>query len=257
MGQDFDPDSLSSFIDRKEQLNWSAQVVNRTEPKPIEGLVRDLFAGLGIETSDANLDGVDDDLLLLVRDGKVVESASIETVKETLLLVNSDLYTTGAKSIDEIEIPDIVTKLSDTVFTLEGYPRSNTEKLVLTLVSRYIEHLAWRNGAGVLRTSFQRLSRLDDERGTREVYERLGQTPGLETHVYGIADSTPPPELGLTVHPVTDDEITNHWFVVYRAEDARSAAMVARKVDSCTWNGYWTFDDDDIRAIERYVTRTF
>jgi hypothetical protein len=50
-----------------------------------------------------------------------------------------------------------------------GSPASNSEKLPLIVISRYIEQLAWQHETGRLRSSFQRLSRLDDERGTRRV----------------------------------------------------------------------------------------
>jgi DICT domain-containing protein len=57
----------------------------------------------------------------------------------------------------------------------------------LIVISRYIERHAWQAGEGTLRTSFQRLSRIDDERGTREMYETLAGTD-VRTHVYGIPD---------------------------------------------------------------------
>jgi DICT domain-containing protein len=57
----------------------------------------------------------------------------------------------------------------------------------LIVISRYIERHAWQAGEGTLRTSFQRLSRIDDERGTREMYETLAGTD-IRTHVYGIPD---------------------------------------------------------------------
>lgn len=251
------PDSLTAFIDRKDPSEWCVQVTNLTQPEPIERMVENIFGGLEIGVKRRDLDGLDDDLLLVIQNGEVVASSPIETLLDTLLLVNSDLYSTGAKSLDEIEIPDVIQELSDTVFTLRGYPRSNTEKLVLTLVSRHIEHLAARFQTGTLRTSFQWLSRLDDEQGTREVYERLGEMSNLDTHVYGTPNWTPPSTFGPVVHRVTDEEIRNYWFVVYSTGTAQSRALVAVKTGSHTWQGYWTTNADEIREINRYITDTF
>lgn len=131
------------------------------------------------------------------------------------------------------------------------------KKLVLTLLSRYIEYQALKQQTGTLRTSFQKLSRLDDEQGTRVMYDHLGQAPGVDVHVYGVPDWCPLAEFGPTVHGVTDEELRNHWFVVYRAETQKEAAMVAIQTGKRTWNGYWTFDADDIGALDRYISETF
>jgi hypothetical protein len=257
MTAESDPNSLDVFIDRKDPSDWSAQIVNRTEPEPIGNLIEELFTGLDIPTTERDLAGITDDLFLLIRDGEVVESSPLEALKDTLLLVNSDSYKTGTRSIGEIDVPDVVMELSDTVFTLEGYPDAHAEKLVLTLIARYVEHQALSHETGTLRTSFQRLSRIDDERGTRDVYERLGQTAGLETHVYGFPDWKPPAEFDLTVHGVTHDEILNYWFVVYHADTAQSVAMLAKRIGVNTWTGYWTFDADEIASMDEYVGRLF
>jgi hypothetical protein len=253
------PESLSAFVARRSasDTDWSAQVVNRTGPEPIQSMAEDLYSSLDIETSDTELADFADDLFLVLRDGKVVASSPMRALRDTLLMVNADHYTTGTNLVGEIDVPDVVLELSDTVFTLEGFPKSNTEKLVLTLIARYVEQQALVHGSGTLRTSFQKLSRLDDERGTLEFYERLGQTEGLETHVYGVPDWDPPDELGLVTHGVVDDEIRNSWFVVHRADTGSDVAMLALTTGGNTWDGYWTFDSEHIRAMDRYITRTF
>jgi len=220
-------------------------------------MVESLFGSLDVEMQEAEIGGLADDLLLVMRDGEVVASSPLETIKNTLLLVNSDLYRTGTRSIDEIAIPDTVLTLSDEVFTLTGYPEATTEKLVLTLVSRHIEQQAANSQAGTLQASFQRLSRLDDERGTREVYNTLGQLADLDIHVYGFPDWTPPSEMGLTVHRVRDDEIRNTWFVVHSTDTGTDRAMLAIKDGPNTWRGYWTSNTPEIRAIDEYISRAF
>lgn len=250
------PNSLTGFIDRVGETEWSIQIINQTAPEPIQGMLDKLFGGLAIETTEIDLPEADDDIVVLVHDGEVVASSPLSTLRDTLLMVNSDLYKTGTTEIQDIDPPDIITELSDTVFTLQGYPESDTEKLVLTLVSRYIEYQAWSHETGTLRSSFQRLSRLDDEQGTRRVYERLGETAGLTVHVYGVPDWEPPESMGVTVHGVGDDEIMRHWFVVYDGGTTRSVAMLAVNTGSHTWEGYWTYDTDEIKAINQYISET-
>jgi DICT domain-containing protein len=252
-----EPSSLTEFVDRRSSSDWSIRLINRTAPDPVERMVEELFDGLSIGVLETERADAEDDLLLLLRDGEVVESSSVDRLERTLLMVNADLYSTGTRSLEDIDPPDVITELSDTVFTLQGYPQSNTEKLVLVLMSRYIEHRAWSHQRGTLRASFQRLSRLDDESGTREVYERLGDTAGLTTHVYGVPNWEPPAEMGLEVHGVTSPEITDHWFVVHRTDDAAGVAMVAVVTEGNEWRGFWTFDPDDIRTIDRYIQQAF
>jgi len=251
------PESLSTFVDRKEPSEWSVQLINPTEPEPILKMADNLFGGLDAEISQAEIEGIEDDQIIVIRDGEVVVSSPLKNLKTTLLLVNSDLYLTGARSLDKVDIPVAVKELSDTVFTLSGYPDSNTEKLVLTLVSRHIEQHAANAQTGTLRTSFQRLSRLDDERGTREVYEQLGQIEGLETHIYGIPDWVPPSEMGLSVHEVRDSEIRNTWFVVYLSETGTDRAMLATRNGQNTWRGYWTQNPPEVRIIDKYISQNF
>ena len=251
------PDSLTEFIDRVETTEWSVRIVNRTEPEPVRRMLDDLFGGLSIDTEETEQTEAADDRLLLFHEGEVVASSPLSAVKESLLLVNSDLYRTGATDIEEIDPPDVIVELSDTVFSLRGYPESSVEKLVLTLISRYIEYRAWTERDGELRTSFQRLSRLDDESGTREIYDRLGRLAGIDVHVFGFPDWNPAESMDVTVHGVDDDEILRHWFVVYDGDDGRSVAMLAVKTGSSEWEGFWTFEAGRIEAISEYVSRTF
>jgi hypothetical protein len=251
------PDTISAFIDQKESSEWSAQLINATQPEPIRKMAETLFGSLDMELPERELESLDKDTFLILRDGEVVASSPSKAIEDTLLMVNSDLYKTGSKSLDGINVPDVIQELSDTVFTLSGYPDAHTEKLILTLVSRHVEQQAAKSQSGTLRTSFQRLSRLNDERGTREVYEQLGQLSGLDTHVYGDPDWVPPSEFGLTVHGVRSEELRNTWFVVYCSETESDRAMLAVNDGPKTWKGYWTGDSPEIRAIDEYIKRTF
>lgn len=250
------PDSLAEFIDREDTGEWSVVIVNQTGPDAIVRMFEELFDGLDIDVREIASTDTDDDLVVLFRDGELVATSPVGPIMDTLLFVNSDLYTTGSAAMQNFDPPDVIMELAETVFTLQGYPESNVEKLVLILVSRYIEHRAWTQQTGTLRTSFQRLSRLNDERGTKDVYDRLGQIPELDVHVYGIPDWDPPTSMEVSVHGIADEEITQYWFVIYENGDSESAALLAVKTDPNVWKGFWTFDIEEIRAINQYIEAT-
>ena len=250
------PDSLADFFTRSDSSEWSVQIINRTDPEPVKRMVEDLFGNLSTQVSEITREEADTDLVVLLRDGEVVESSSLSTLRDTLLLVNSDYYRTGPADLGNLDAPDVILELSDTLFTLEGYPDSNTEKLVLTLISRYIEQRAWKHETSSLRTSFQSLSLLYNERATREVYRQLGQISDLAVEVYGVPDREPPELPGVTVHETTDDEIEQYWFVVHHTENATSVALLARQTGPTEWRGLWTFDTGRIRTFDRYIQRT-
>ncbi|MFB6142815.1 MAG: hypothetical protein ABEJ30_05670 [Halorientalis sp.] len=107
-----------------------------------------------------------------------------------------------------------------------------------------------------MRTSFQRLSRLDDESGTRNVYRRITGTD-TDLHLYSVTDRLPPREVEATVHGGYTDEFRHTWFVVHchPDADAEQAALVAYEVGSNEWRGTWPFDTGTVRAINRYVER--
>jgi hypothetical protein len=89
----------------------------------------------------------------------------------------------------------------------------------LTLISRFIEHLALSTGTGQLHTAFQRLSLLDDEYGTKTLYEWLGKSD-VETHVYGVADDpTVVSDLNLSVHSDNTAPYRRSWVLAFRAAE--------------------------------------
>lgn len=245
---------LRSFAERTATHDRSLVVVNSTEPTPLTRLLEDAFDGQSVTVEVEEVPDSVTNLVVLVEDGAVVESSSLEELMDAYLLVNSDLYRTGTSGVDKYDAPGVLTGLHDQAFRLRGFPKSNKEKLLLVLMSRYIERLALDAGEGTLRSSFQRLSRLDDERGTKQVYERL-VTAGVETHVYGVPDADPAslPE-GLRVHTGTTPVYRDSWFVVFDPEDdGDPAALVAILDGDNEWLGRWTFDPDLVGEVATLV----
>lgn len=129
---------------------------------------------------------------------------------------------------------------------------SGAPEQTLVVVSRFIERRALGAGDGVLRSTFQRLSRLGRESGTRAVYQRLAQTD-LSVHVYGRDDWDVPETLTVETH-------TGYpWCVVFRppADSDPHAALLALETGSNEWVGTWTYDAGRVRRIERVLVEAF
>jgi hypothetical protein len=250
-------DSLAAFIERGETRDLSLAVVNRTRPQPIQRMLEETFDERTLGVDELDLPDTAENVVVLLDGDDVVASSPLEALERELLFVNSDLYITGAKSLGDVTLPAVIEALEETPFRVRGYPTSPSEKLPLIVISRYIEQLAWHHGSGYLRSSFQRLSRLDDERGTREVYRTVGETD-VAVHVYGVPDWIPPKSFPGVIHAGYRGEFRTSWFVVFHAPDsaARTAALVAERVDDNVWEARWTFDDDRIESINRYIERT-
>lgn len=265
--------SIARFLDRAGEPDRRLAVVNRSRPEPVQKLLERLFEDQPVGIEEADVPETDEDVVVLLEDETVVETSTLAELEEAILLVNSDVFVTGSRGIDELELPPVLEALEEVNFSLRGYPQSHREKMLFILLSRYIERLAYERGAGTIRSSFQRLSRLVDERGTRDVYRRLADT-GLDVHVYGVPNWTPDTEFGVTIHGGHTADFTDTWFVVYtppgskadplsggrdgsdsavREPDGPFAALLAYQTGSNEWNGYWTFDRSLVTDINRYV----
>ncbi|MCU4739810.1 histidine kinase [Halobacteria archaeon AArc-m2/3/4] len=277
--------TLTTFLEEVDRADHTLAVVGDQASGPLGALLEE---SVGESSIDVNLDidadiadfefafdvdpsleseldrPTDDDIVLLLEDETVVAVSPLAALYEHLLAVNSDLYVTGTQGLGDVELPDVLAGLDDTRLTLRGYPLAHKEKLLLIVVSRYIEQLAWEAGSGTLRSSFQYLSRIDDEIGTRAVYESLAATD-LALHVYGVADSVPS-DLECIVHAGDSDDYRDAWFVVFRPDrdpgengcdgNARGAALLALETESRIWDGFWTDDPARIARIDEYLERT-
>jgi DICT domain-containing protein len=136
-------------------------------------------------------------------------------------------------------------------------PGDRENKFVLTQVSRHVEAMSYATGGGQLHSSFQRLSRLTGERGTRRVYQELGER-GIDAHVYGVPDDLPR-ELPVTSHTDRGEEIRRSWFVAHDGggNDEWKAALVAQEGGPNTYRGFWTFDAATVDEIVAYVTERY
>jgi len=253
MVTDATPSSLREFFDRVGDVDVSLVTINRQKPKPVQELLRNAFDAQSLDLVERSLP-TQDDLLALRKDGEISAVSPLDEVMNSFLLVNGDRFQTGTKGFDD-EVPAVLREMDETLFDLRGYPSSNKEKLLLILISRHIERLAYKAGTGTLRSTFQRLSRLEDELGTRTVYERIaGRT--VDVHVYGVPDRVPS-QLDVTVHTGTSDEYRNSWCVMFRPPGDGGAALLAHQHESNRWQGFWTYDSEMIAQVDRYIDRAF
>jgi hypothetical protein len=248
-------ESLRSFFDELETPDRHLVLLNRSSPDPVRNLLDSLLDGQAVSISEADSGSADDDVVALVEDGAVIARSTLDELLESVLLINSDLYKTGAIGLDEIALPAVFEGLDEVPFRVRGYPASNKEKLLLIVVSRVIERIAAEHGDGTLRASFQRLSRIDDERGTRSVYERVAGT-GVDVHVYGVGDVDSLSTLPVTVHSGTSYPYRRSWFVVFTSpdgDDGDHVALLALEDEPNVWDGFWTFRPELVTRIERYI----
>lgn len=247
---------IDQFLDIIETAERSVAVLNRTEPEPFQIMIEKLFRNQNVEVSEADTDEYDTNTVVLLEDGNVVASSQLKELEDSILLVNSDLFKTGTRSLEDTEVPDVIDGLAGTQFRLRGYPESNSEKLLLILISRYIEKRAFEEGGGTLRSSFQRLSRLEDEQGTRTVYERIADSD-VAVHVYGRPDWRPSPDFPVVMHAGHNFDFRSSWFVIHTppsGSDVSPAALLAIELEQGRWDGYWTYDEGVIDKLTAYIT---
>ena len=183
------PESLSGFIDEVDPSEKRLLLVNRTEPKPFADLLSQAFENQSVTVAEEQIPGEAENVVCLIDGGEVVATTPLAELSEAFLLVNVDRYRTGTKQTDLGTFPDVLTGLNEIEFVVAGFPQSVKEKLLLIVISRFIEHRALTNGTGELHSTFQRLSRLDDEYGTRKMYEWLADS-GVDTHSIYTASKT-------------------------------------------------------------------
>jgi hypothetical protein len=250
--------SLLGFVDSASAVEKTLVLLNHSGPRPLWRLLDRAFGDQPIALVERQVPRDVTDRVVLVEDGRAVASSPMDRLKETFLLINADRYRTSVGDLAEATVPDVLTALHDVEFTVEGYPASSKEKLLLVVISRFIESRALEAGDGELRASFQHLSRLDCEYGTRTVYESLGETE-VDVHLYGVRDGEElaVDDLAATVHAGDDQEYRRSWFVVFTPPDGADGhvALVAVEVDDNTWRARWTYEPERVHRVRRYVDR--
>jgi hypothetical protein len=249
------PASLEGFVDEATASEMALLLFNRSGPAETVDLLDRAFADQPVDVADLSLPGGPDDVVCLVDGDGVRATTPFADLKRAFLLVNTDRYRTapGPESF-----PAVLTELDGVAFDVRGYPARNKEKLLLVVISRFVERRALAAGGGEHHATFQRLSRLDDEFGTRRMYEWLAES-GVDTHVYGVLDD-PAAVRGLdaTVHAGDHAEYRDSWVVLFAPDEGPGhAALVAVETGENRWRGTWTFDPERVERVRAYLDRRF
>lgn len=248
-------DSFADFIDGIDDREKSIAVLNREEVDPIQRMVESMFDADSVEVTESSGDPAGPADMLILHDERqpAIATSPLQDVERSLLMVNSDLYITGTRSLDEIDTPDVVANLDEVTFSVAG-----KRKFLLIHISRHVEAMAYESGGGVLHTGFQELSRITDERGTEEAYRQLVDE-GVDVHVYGREDWADPFDRDVAVHAHDDGEIPKSWFVVHDGggNDDRKAALVAVETGANEFEGFWTFETEIVDDVLEYIEQTY
>lgn len=259
------PDSLEDFIDEVDSSGKTLLLHNRNRPESMLNLLSQTFEDQSVTVAEQHIPEGSDNLVCLINNGRVIATSPFRTLERSFLMVNSDLYRTGTTQSGADDFPAVLTGLNDVEFTVRGFPESNKEKLLLVLISRFIEFRALESAGGAFHATFQRLSRLDDEYGTQQIYKRLGESD-VETHVYGIRDDPAVIEdIDVTVHEGVSTAYRRSWVVLFQpqndsfTDDSRNepVALVAVEIDDNVWRGLWTYDSGRVDRVQSYVTQSF
>lgn len=250
--------ALSQVLDGTEAPRRSLVVANRAEPEPVVSLLSRAFEDQPVAVGERDVPEADTDTVLLVEDDEVIATSSFDDVMRCCLLVNSDSYRTGTTGVDQHVAPPTITGLDEVVFDLAGYPASNKQKLLLVVLSRFVERRALAADGGRLRSTFQRLSRLRHESGTRQVYERLRQSD-VDVHVYGVGDATVTEGPGFTAHTGDHHGYRTAWCVAFVPDgaEAEPMALIALETGHNEWRGMWTFDPETVRRVDAILETQF
>lgn len=252
-------DTFEEFLRETDVPDRTLAIVDDDQPEPVRDLFRRTFGSLGIDLDTPTIDGELDGSVVLLENGDVVTTSPIEALRNAVLLVNSDLYTSGLSGVEKHGAPEVLTKLDEGVYTLRGFPESTKEKLLLVVMSRYIERRALSVAGGRLDVAFQELSRIEDEYGTKRVYKRLSET-AVDLHLYGVPDSCPDELDGATIHAGWDEQYRDSWFVVFTPPSDRekeAAALVAVETSNNVWRSRWTYNRERVNAIRHRIIDRF
>lgn len=103
--------TFAEFVSEVDSSDLTLTVLNREAVAPLQTLFETFFDFEHVTVREASTaDGRPSDLVLLSDgpDGEVHEVSPRRAVRDSVLMVNSDLYITGARSLAGVDTPDVV-----------------------------------------------------------------------------------------------------------------------------------------------------
>ncbi|WP_115863913.1 DICT sensory domain-containing protein [Halorussus litoreus] len=240
--------TLRKFVD---EVATNRRTITVYAPEPDEALAEH-FETRGVTVAHEPLpaDG-SGGFVVVTADGEFVGSVPRRIARRVVSPVAADLGT-GAEKAHWLPM----NLLADTTFV-------SFDRAQLLAASREIEDRAYRRARGTLRTGFQSLSRVPDQ---RVVYDALVEKPDLDVHIYGRPDvptgSDREAQLpDATIHAEDVPEIRRFWFIVYDGggDDRQACALLAEEVDGDpgSFRGFWTYDPETVADLDDYLDATY
>lgn len=185
---------------------------------------------------------------VLHRGGEPIDMAPVGVLDRAIRIQEDP----DAGRVETFERPTLLTRAENGVYSVE-----DDGKRYLIDISRLVEQEALDEGRGTLYTGFQRLDRIDDEYGTRRIYERLADTDVAVT-LFGEAGTEPETDR-FRLHAGTTDELADSWFVVFDGDgdDDRKVALVSEERTPGRYHGFWTRRPELVDEIIAYLHETY
>lgn len=234
-------DEIINVLKSDDDINYNIFVNTNKSDSSDEltyKMINNMFSNQNITV---NIGYDEDNKIIIYKDDERISKSTMKELSDSILYTNSDQYKTQRNQLKNLTFPDSILSLQNKVFKLKGYPKANNEKLILIAISRYIEQLSYKNG-GSHYSTFQRLSRINDERGTKDVYNKLSENVD-KLHVYGQKNENLELNDKFIIHSGKSDAYKYTWIVIHLSENS-CAALVAieNKNKHNEWNAIWTFD---------------
>lgn len=243
------PTSLRGMIGAVDAAGYTLTLCNYSGDGAVLAEFRDYFGRLNVDVRSTEL-GTEEptDVALLHRGPDTLAASPVADLRNAVRLDALDADEDLAAVVD----PDVFDHVHRREYTVE-----NGGKRRMVRISRLIETRALERGAGTLHTCFQRLDRVDDELGTRDLYESVATTD-VDVHLYGEAGAVPNAEW-YTLHAAHDGELAEAWFVVYdgAGADARKAALVSQETEPGQYTGFWTYQPALVDPVVSYLEGTY
>lgn len=226
------PDSLHELIDRLAGERQLLTIYNYGGDSALRETLEAYFSRLNVavRTADTSVD-TPRDTAVLHQGSEPVDMAPVGALERTVRIQDED----DAEAFAATERPSLLRRAENDVYRVD-----DDGKQFLIDISRLVEQQALDAGRGTLYTGFQQLGRIEDEYGTRRIYERLAASP-VEIHLFGAPGEVPNAQ-EYHLHAEAGGELTDTWFVVFDGDgaDHRKVALVCEETDPGRYRGFWT-----------------
>jgi len=244
-----EPASLAVLIDAMATAGYTLTIANYDGGDDVLAEIREYMERLNVSTRTATLSTDWPANAALLHRGEDVLAAT--PVAELHNAIGLEAIEADAELLAGVT-PELLEHVHRSEYAVE-----NGGKIEMVKISRLVETRALETGAGELHTGFQRIDRVADELGTRQLYESIAEA-GVEVHLYGEPGSVPREEL-YTLHTGADPELSESWFVVHDGADqaARKAALVSEERAPGRYTGFWTYQPELVDSVTGYLTATY